>query len=349
MASPVSESVPPNDDDLDSAPQPSGPVASVAPQALIPQAVPQAVPSTVPSAVSQAGTLSTGAGIVPSQTLPPLNPYLETLAPLQPAPGVAAAVQGPAPVQPATSLLSHMTSHMPIMAPTHTSHLMDVFSQFTNMMQTAVQSPTTQQTASDELAPAASPSLSPSLPQAPPPIAMPSQLPLAPPNPSSVDTLAAAINNNPLADLTFETLQAGGMTNGHVSVGFTNLGPTNPSLKDFLLRWARLELSLPKQKCPATPKSTGIYQVLTSDVNEVTYEGLHGDDFDLQGISWTTMGVTRREARVHRDKTYKNYCTNKSDAWKVFFSFFSPSFSLSFLPSFLQFRPPMKNTYTLTD
>lgn len=48
----------------------------------------------------------------------------------------------------------------------------------------------------------------------------------------------------------------------------------------------------------------------------VTYEDLKGDEYDLQGINWQTLGVTRSAARKCRTKTFRNY-TNvpNSDVW----------------------------------
>ncbi|KAI0409459.1 quinon protein alcohol dehydrogenase-like superfamily [Xylaria palmicola] len=39
----------------------------------------------------------------------------------------------------------------------------------------------------------------------------------------------------------------------------------------------------------------------------VTYEDLRGDEYDLQGINWQHLGVTRRSARKYRSRTFHNY------------------------------------------
>lgn len=45
--------------------------------------------------------------------------------------------------------------------------------------------------------------------------------------------------------------------------------------------------------------------------SEVRYVDLAGDRCDFQGIDWQELGVTRRDARLRRMKTYKNYTNMK--------------------------------------
>ncbi|KAF5006879.1 hypothetical protein FDECE_6766 [Fusarium decemcellulare] len=98
----------------------------------------------------------------------------------------------------------------------------------------------------------------------------------------------------------------------------TMLGSENLGLVDFLRHWAYqartaspLSLSRTHAPCPEEIRRQAHHHV-----GEIRYDHLHGDDFDMQGIDWASMGTTRRFARQRRCATYKNYVNKEgSDRW----------------------------------
>ncbi|KAI0423568.1 WD40 repeat-like protein [Xylaria sp. FL1042] len=58
---------------------------------------------------------------------------------------------------------------------------------------------------------------------------------------------------------------------------------------------------------------------LLKDIKErprITYEDLKGDEYDIQGINWQDLGVTRSWARKCRSRTFRNYTNNAdTDRW----------------------------------
>ncbi|GAP83457.1 putative WD domain-containing protein [Rosellinia necatrix] len=92
------------------------------------------------------------------------------------------------------------------------------------------------------------------------------------------------------------------------------LMPDNYNTYDFLRswRWRRRQNQLKDIK--DAPRN----EISITDIKRprIAYEDLKGDEYDLQGIDWKHLGVTRSSARKCRAATFRNY-TNKpdSDAW----------------------------------
>ncbi|KAF4974046.1 hypothetical protein FZEAL_9018 [Fusarium zealandicum] len=96
------------------------------------------------------------------------------------------------------------------------------------------------------------------------------------------------------------------------------LGSQNLGLVDFLRHWAhQARTSSPTSASRAyAPCPEDIRRQAHHHINEVAYNDLRGDDFDMQGMDWASMGTTRRHARQKRCATYKNYVNKEgSDRW----------------------------------
>lgn len=102
----------------------------------------------------------------------------------------------------------------------------------------------------------------------------------------------------------------------------TPLGPENHSLPDFLRYWAYQSNGawhgLNARERGRYPWSARISTQMARPVSHVDYDDLEGDRYDVQGIDWEDLGVTRNEARERRLNTYKNYVNiPDSDRWQV--------------------------------
>ncbi|KAH8675977.1 Quino protein amine dehydrogenase [Xylariales sp. PMI_506] len=93
-----------------------------------------------------------------------------------------------------------------------------------------------------------------------------------------------------------------------------SLGPDNLGLGEFLRLWSRIPRSSDRE---ARPHVDGISPVLRkSGPTRVEYNELRGDEYDFQGINWSSMGVGRSIARNRRRQTYNNYVNRPgSDKW----------------------------------
>lgn len=100
----------------------------------------------------------------------------------------------------------------------------------------------------------------------------------------------------------------------------TALGPENYNLSDFVRVWAWQAgawQGLPRER-GRCPWPTRINQQLAHNMTHVDYSDLEGDRYDVQGLDWEDLGVTRSEARERRLNTYKNYVNiPNSDRWQV--------------------------------
>lgn len=88
----------------------------------------------------------------------------------------------------------------------------------------------------------------------------------------------------------------------------TMLGSENHGLVDFLWHWsheARMAHSYTLRARAPCPEE--IRRQAQIHMSEVRYDELEGDECDLQGMDWTSMGTTREHARQWRLDTYKNY------------------------------------------
>ncbi|KAI0452778.1 quinon protein alcohol dehydrogenase-like superfamily [Xylaria acuta] len=90
--------------------------------------------------------------------------------------------------------------------------------------------------------------------------------------------------------------------------------PGNHNCLDFLRLWRWRKRQNHMKDVRGIPRN----EISITEVKEprITYDDLKGDEYDLQGINWQHIGVTRSSARKCRAKTFRNY-TNKpnSDAW----------------------------------
>uniref|UniRef100_A0A0B7JL59 DUF2415 domain-containing protein n=1 Tax=Bionectria ochroleuca TaxID=29856 RepID=A0A0B7JL59_BIOOC len=85
-------------------------------------------------------------------------------------------------------------------------------------------------------------------------------------------------------------------------------GSQNYGLLDFLRYWSRHGPEHQK-KDPnfIIPNIHRMMGQISRSVRGVSYSDLNGDKCDMQGLNWESMGVTRRTARITRNKVYKNY------------------------------------------
>lgn len=118
--------------------------------------------------------------------------------------------------------------------------------------------------------------------------------------------------NDDLPDATDEEFAAGILSNPAPNV----LGPADPwsyDLPAFLDWWEHLG---PREgPRPQRPQALAQYQRRPS---EVRYSDLKGDRCDYQGLDWTAMGITRKDARTMRPSVYENFVNHVgSDAWNV--------------------------------
>ncbi|KAM0437528.1 hypothetical protein ACHAPT_001892 [Fusarium lateritium] len=98
----------------------------------------------------------------------------------------------------------------------------------------------------------------------------------------------------------------------------TMLGSENLGLMDFLRHWSHDARLLPpfSSSRAYAPCPEGIRRQSQRHVGEVRYDDLYGDEYDMQGMEWASMGTTREHARERRLATYKNYVNKAgSDRW----------------------------------
>ncbi|KAH6619842.1 hypothetical protein B0J18DRAFT_255595 [Chaetomium sp. MPI-SDFR-AT-0129] len=121
------------------------------------------------------------------------------------------------------------------------------------------------------------------------------------------------------AGVTWEQSPPGGAWTHTFSISNPNpstIGPSNYGLVDFLRHWARqsrLLQTMSRGSCP-WPNEVNALQSLPEA--SIKYADLEGDQCDLQGIAWDSLGVTRRDARERRLLTYNNYVNVAgSDMW----------------------------------
>lgn len=77
--------------------------------------------------------------------------------------------------------------------------------------------------------------------------------------------------------------------------------PANDSLEQLLVHWSERENN------PKRLSRRNIDHQLGKRLTCVRSQDLHGDQYDLQGINWMAMGVTRKQAREFRSKSFHNY------------------------------------------
>ncbi|KAL0939270.1 WD repeat-containing protein [Colletotrichum truncatum] len=96
----------------------------------------------------------------------------------------------------------------------------------------------------------------------------------------------------------------------------STLGPENLCLTDFLKEWAWRSRGNRYQPRGPSPGIQSLNRQAAMKVARVGYPDLEGDRYDVQGINWEDLGVTRMKARERRILDYKNY-TNRtgSDVW----------------------------------
>ncbi|CAH0048007.1 unnamed protein product [Clonostachys solani] len=85
-------------------------------------------------------------------------------------------------------------------------------------------------------------------------------------------------------------------------------GSQNYGLLDFLRYWARYG-SFHRRQNPnfTVPNTHRMMDQISRSVRGVSYSDLNGDNCDMQGLDWESMGVTRKTARITRNQSYKNY------------------------------------------
>ncbi|KAI0911806.1 quinon protein alcohol dehydrogenase-like superfamily [Ustulina deusta] len=87
--------------------------------------------------------------------------------------------------------------------------------------------------------------------------------------------------------------------------------PDNHNSLDFLRLWRWHKKQNQLKDIKGTPHNE--LSITKVERTRITYEDLKGDSYDLQGINWQDLGVTRSSARKCRARTFRNY-TNKADS-----------------------------------
>ncbi|RWA14645.1 hypothetical protein EKO27_g417 [Xylaria grammica] len=89
------------------------------------------------------------------------------------------------------------------------------------------------------------------------------------------------------------------------------LMPDNHNSLDFLRLWRWYKRQGQLKEIEGTPHNE--ISITKIERPRVTYEDLKGDEYDLQGINWRDIDVTRSSARKCRARTFRNY-TNQADS-----------------------------------
>lgn len=140
--------------------------------------------------------------------------------------------------------------------------------------------------------------------------------------PHQPESVPGDVQNPNTHTLHLVTLHHPAIVHGNL-LGMTNataLGPENYNLADFLRVWAWQNgawqgIARERGRYPWLDRIT---PQVSKNFSQVDYEDLEGDAFDVQGIDWEDLGVTRSEARERRLLTYKNYTNiQESDEWRV--------------------------------
>ncbi|KAI1828652.1 WD40-repeat-containing domain protein [Xylaria intraflava] len=102
-----------------------------------------------------------------------------------------------------------------------------------------------------------------------------------------------------------------------VTGGNTNaLMPDNCNSYRFLRFWRWLKNHNQLKDIRDTPRNT--FTITDVKQPRITYAELTGDEYDLQGINWQRIGVTRSSARKCRIRTFRNFTNvNGSDIWNT--------------------------------
>jgi hypothetical protein len=89
-------------------------------------------------------------------------------------------------------------------------------------------------------------------------------------------------------------------------------GQLNLTLRDFLYTWGVCVTRNPSTKKRKRGPNLVYVDKLNGDKpNEVLRSDLLGDHCDFQGIDWTKLDVSRKDARNMRMRTYENYTNTK--------------------------------------
>ncbi|KAI1739356.1 quinon protein alcohol dehydrogenase-like superfamily [Xylaria scruposa] len=90
--------------------------------------------------------------------------------------------------------------------------------------------------------------------------------------------------------------------------------PDNPNCLDFLQLWRFHKKQNQLRDITGIPRNA--ISVTEFKRPRVAYNDLRGDEYDLQGINWQHLGVTRSSARKCRARTFRNYVNKpNSDTW----------------------------------
>ncbi|KAI0486429.1 WD40-repeat-containing domain protein [Xylaria cf. heliscus] len=92
------------------------------------------------------------------------------------------------------------------------------------------------------------------------------------------------------------------------------LMPDNYNFLDFLRLWVWHKSQNRLKDIKGTPRN--VFSITKVKQPRITYDDLKGDEYDIQGINWKHLGVTRSLARKYRAKSFRTY-TNlpNSDTW----------------------------------
>lgn len=130
----------------------------------------------------------------------------------------------------------------------------------------------------------------------------------------------------------------------------TALSPENYDLPDFIRLWAWQNGAWQgvARERGRWPWSARIDPQMSRPISQVDYMDLEGDKYDVQGIDWEDLGVTRAEARERRFLTYKNYVNiPDSDRWQVSYSQWAISANICVRALIFWHRKPMTLSHAL--
>lgn len=91
----------------------------------------------------------------------------------------------------------------------------------------------------------------------------------------------------------------------------------NLTLGDFLFTWgASVTRGNPKKRRRG-PNLVSVERMRSEKPSEILERDLRGDRCDFQGIDWTKLEVSRRDAREKRNHSYRNYTNLRTPGWHV--------------------------------
>lgn len=91
----------------------------------------------------------------------------------------------------------------------------------------------------------------------------------------------------------------------------------NLTLQDFLYTWGASVTRGNTKKRRRGPNLVNVERLRLDKPTQILQRDLRGERCDFQGIDWTKLEVSRREAREKRNHSYRNYTNLRTPSWHV--------------------------------